>query len=303
LDAEEIKMAEIGLNPVDKETVEAQEKDKKITKKTNKYRILFAPKWIEVYAVLIICFGFFFSNYNKIDPNFTLWVINMTNMQMSTIFIASFILNMVFFLYAFAMIYFTRNIINKILWAKIRGKRLIFHRGRDRVYRFYMPVTDEVQWTVEGVGAFNINENAMGWLENGVIMMPTVFGHNEGVDYEDIKKKHILTIEPTLTEDRIKNAKLQAIELNKNWLNPQMMAGLIPLVMVIGIAGYLIINQLQNGQCQANLVQLAAQCGEAAKQYISTPNAPLPPGFSYGNLTSTTTTIVPQVPLLPKLVP
>jgi len=249
-------MKNIGLRP------------EKALKEKNEYSWWRQPVWIQTLIMFLIVVGGFFYNMSTLDAEVTKWWLGITSMKLSTLFVTSFAFNLFLFAYMFMVSYFTGNITNKLLLCKLLKKRLLFYKGADRVFRFFIPKTNELTWEVEDVGEFTINDGSMGWLQNGTIMMPCTYGHAEGIDYEDIKHRQILKIDPSVFEERNQNVRLQAAEDEKKMLNSQFILQMATVLLIIGIVGYLLVGQLQTGECQGQLVNLAARCGETAAPIV-----------------------------------
>jgi len=176
----------------------------------------------------------------------------------------SFAVNMVLGMYAFLMNYWSAFIIHKIIYAKLFRKRVMVCSGEDKIFRFLVVDKTKKTYRVEGIGEWKINKNAMGWLENGLIMALCKEGFAEMIDLDDIEAKHALTVDEQVFEDRIRSAKIEAQLENQSVMTMKNMMFLIPLTLMVGVAAYLVMSQLQQGSCQAELVTLAKTCGEVA---------------------------------------
>ena len=150
----------------------------------------------------------------------------------------------------------------------------MWHLGEDNILHLYLPDTSRKGWwSVKGVGSFKVVKEAMFWLINGSLSMLTVYEHPEGINVNDIKDRSILKIDPKRFENRNTEARLEGIEAASNPLTNLNLAVLIPLVLIIGVAAYLIMGQMQTGQCQSELVALAKTCGNTAAETVkSTPS-------------------------------
>ena len=93
-------------------------------------------------------------------------------------------------------------------------------------------------------------------------MMPTTYGHAEGIDYNDIKSNNLLLVDGKSFEDRNKATALEAVEDANKLFNPQVVAWVIMGLLIVGIVGYLLIGAMQGGACQAKLVEIAGKCGD-----------------------------------------
>jgi hypothetical protein len=251
---------EKGLNPIAPE-----EQDKKYKEQMKKHSILKQPAMMQTLMVAGIGFLIFIANYTAIITELSKFWMDLTGLQLKTLFFMTFGLTLVFFMYAFLMNYWSGFIIHKVIYAKLFRKRVVFCKGTDKIFRFLVVDKTAKTYYVDGIGEWAINEGAMGWLENGLIMALCKEGFGELIDLNIIESKYALTVDDTVFEDRIRRAKLEAQIENSSLLNPKTMMFLIPLVLVIGIAGYMVMMQMQSGSCQAELVQLAQTCGQTAK--------------------------------------
>jgi hypothetical protein len=274
-------MAHDGLNPVNKDEREDTEPVKDEQKSIAKG---WYNKPATVQTILIFGIGllYVFGNYQAISVGITQWIIGVTGVQLVTLFTTTFVSTLLLGAYFFLVTYMTGNITNKILYAKLLKKRLMFYRGEDNIFHFYVPKTKTGFWSVEGVGEFKVLKDAMGWLENGVLMMPTVFGFAEGIDYNVIKDNQIMLVDAKAFEDRNKATRLEALEDMNKVFNPQVISWLIMGLLVAGIAGYLLINATQNSTCQSKLIEMAGICGEAGKVVAQQANSTS--GFSFAGV-------------------
>lgn len=253
-------MKDIGFNTQNKEE---REKNKVTDEMTGWYR---NPIWLQTLFVGVVVLGFLILNWPALSVNLTDFVVNITSFKVVDLFAVSFIIMLMLLMYFVLVTIWTGGITNKMVYAKLFKKRTMWHLGEDSVMHLYLPDTKtKGWWKVKGVGEFNVVKDAMFWMSNGALSMLTIFGHPEGVSLHDIKDKAILKIDPKNYESRNTEARLEGIEAAANPLSQLNLAVLIPMILIIGVASYLIIGQMQTGECQANLVKLAQTCGETAK--------------------------------------
>jgi len=212
-------------------------------------------------------FSFIFMKFNEINFGFSSWWMSFTGMQVASLFLTCFTVMMILLAYFVLVTYLTGNITNKILYAKIMRKRMLFHEDDSNIFNLYIPKTKTGWWTVKGVGEFKTNKSGMGWLSNGIPIGISVHGHAELINLNDIKENNILKVNPKTFEDRNKATELEAME--KGVFN---MANLMPMVMiilVIGVAAYLIMGAMSQNTCQAKLIEIAGKCGQLGQQAVN----------------------------------
>jgi len=231
-----------------------------------KYDFLKEPQWVQTILAMVVVLGGFIYAYPVLDQNFVTFVLRATGLQLSTLFLVSFIGFLFFFLYAFLINYWTGWMSNTLVFAKIRGQRLIYHMNKDKIFEF-IPVKERVDefYKVKKLGEFRINQRAVGWLKNGLVVMPTVWGHDDGVSFEDIKDLYVSSTDPQRVEDRIRSEKLKAQEEERKPVDIKFLLTMATVLMAMGVAAYLILEQVQEGSCQGQLVELAKTCGQVAK--------------------------------------
>jgi hypothetical protein len=225
------------------------------------------PVWLQTFFIGAIFAGFVLMNWPLLSNNLATFIVDVTSFRLVDLFAVTAIVALLFMAYFFMATMWTGAITNKLVYAKLFKKRTMWHLGEDNVLHLYLPDTSKKGWwIVKGVGEFKVVKDAMFWLVNGSLSMLTVFGFSEGVNLGDAKDRSILKIDPKNFENRNKEARLEGIEAAANPLNQLNLAVLIPLILIIGVASYLIIGQMQTSDCQSELVKLAQTCGQVAKQ-------------------------------------
>jgi hypothetical protein len=208
-------------------------------------------------------------NYVSLSTGIATWITGLSGMRVVDLFATSFVFALIGLVYFFLANFWTANITNKMIIAKLLKRRIMPYFGEDNVLRLFIANTGKGFWSVAGLGSFKVNKDAMGWLPNGTLIMPCVHGHAEGVNIEEIKQKNLLYIDPEAFERRIENAKMEAVEEEKKPVKVADLMAYATIILIIGIVAYLVIGQLQTGECQSQLVSMAKSCGEPAKAVVN----------------------------------
>lgn len=269
---------------MDSKPVEEDAADLNLDVKRKWYR---KPFWIQTFILALIPIAIILINYvNFMNGLITFWV-GLTGLTMGTLFVIFFIGSCMGFLYFFAVTYYTSGITNTIVFAKMFRKKLMIYADTNNIVQHLVPQTNEKSWIYNNIGEFSLEGGKVYWLKNGVVCRLFCYGHSNSINLDAMKDRSILKIDPKVFEDRNRDVRLQAIEDEKSILNPKLIMYIVPIILVIGVAGYLMISVLQDSSCQSDLANLAVQCGTAVKDAQAT--------------TTTVTTLPFGIPSMPQL--
>jgi hypothetical protein len=223
------------------------------------------PGMIQSLIIFVCALIYLVTNHNSISLGVSSFVVDLTGLKVVTLFTISFTVALLLFAWFILSTYYTGGISNKIFYAKLFKKKLQLHRGDDNIFHFYIPKLKPTTWEVEGVGVFRKKKAAMGWLENGVLMAPSVDGYDEFVDFDEIKNKQLIITDGKVQEDRIRAAKLEAKEEEKKPLSTNAMLGFGTVILLISVGAWLMMDKSQSATCQNQLAEITNSLAKNAE--------------------------------------
>jgi hypothetical protein len=235
-----------------------------------KFAFLKDANWFRNVIYVFALVGLLIYNYPTLDANLLVWMQGMSGMRAQTLFATTFILAAVMFLLIFAMIFLTGGLSYKLALAKVMRYKMTFHRSEDGGYDFAIVRGEEHGIWNTCNGGFNRIRAACGRLKNGTVIMPTMDHFAEGVNFDDLKDKIDVRVEPKPFMDLLRQVRVDEREkIKQGILAPQNLMVFTAIIMVIGIAGYLLMGQMQSGECQGKLEQMYVKCAQAPVDALS----------------------------------
>ena len=227
----------------------------------DKWAFIKTNAFVNSLMVFVVFAALMLYMYPAAHDNLLFIVQGITKFDLKTLFNISFLA--AFFLGMFTMLnlFYCGNINVKIVLAKLLKRKMVFMKNSDSIYD--LKIVKEVKdgkYHVKGYGGFEVVKDAIGWLANGIMIMPVLDNYHRGISFKEVRDNSDIIIDPTPYQDHVEAVKVcERNKLKQGFFSPQVMMPFVMLIMVIGIAGYLIMGAIDNSTCQGRLVEMTGR--------------------------------------------
>jgi len=230
----------------------------------NKWDFLKDPLWVKSLSTLLIVFIGITLMLPTLDRNLMSFVMNLTLMQPQTLFVVVFLIALISMAVHFLIYFWTAGITFKIVLAKLQKRKMEFDKSLDNIYDFVIVRESKGGLWLTKKTAIGINKVACGWLKNGVMIMPTLENHCEGIAFEEIVDHTDKKINTKAHNDLINAVRVEERKkIKEGFLNPQNLMVFGTIIIMLCIGGYLLMSQVQTGQAYGKY----EQCMEKLTKY------------------------------------